>query len=316
MEYTVVDGHCDSVLDTAQGSRSLSKLTDQGHLDFYRLKGRVQLQFMALFIESIYKPHNSLIRTLELIDVLNKEIAAVDFVHKILAKQDIAAFSNSQVKVLLAIEGGEALCGNISVLRCLYDLGIRSLTLTWNHRNELADGCGEEPFGKGLSSFGRQVVTEMNSLGMVIDVSHLAEKGFWDVIELSKVPVIASHSCCKAIAPHVRNLSDRQLKALARKQGLIGINFYPDFLNPATGQATIDDVIQHIIHAAEIMGTEHVGVGSDFDGIDKVPAGLEDVTKLEIIPDKLVTAGFSTTDIANIMGNNYLNVLKKVLPDG
>jgi len=316
LKYITVDGHCDSILDVANGIRSLSKLTEMGHLDFHRLRGRVNLQFMALFIESIYKPNNSLIRVLELIDLLDREICATGFVGKILTKKELVELPTYNKKILGGSEGGEELEGNISVLRCLFNLGVRSLTLTWNHRNELGDGCGEEPYGNGLSKFGKKVIKEMNSLGMVIDVSHLAERGFWDVIELSKGPIIASHSCCKALVPHKRNLSDKQLKALAEKDGVIGINYYPQFLNSHPEQATIDDVVKHIIHVSEVIGSQYVGLGSDFDGINKTPVGLEDVTKIDTLLDKLVKAGFSSEDIANIMGNSFLKVLKKVLPDG
>ncbi|MDK2824048.1 MAG: rane dipeptidase [Clostridia bacterium] len=315
MQYIIVDGHCDSILEVSKGIRSLTKQSDLGHLDFPRLKGRVNLQFMALFIEDFYKPHNSLLHTLELIDLINKEIRDIEFVEVVLNKKDLITFSPSMVKVLLAIEGGEALAGSLGVLRCLFRLGIRVLTLTWNNRNELGDGCGEEPFGKGLSKFGREVVKEMNDLGMVIDVSHLAERGFWDVIEITNKPIIASHSCCKSLASHVRNLSDEQLKALARVGGVIGINFYPKFLNDNPYKASIDDVVRHIVYASEIMGPEHVGLGSDFDGIDSTPDGLEDVTKINMLIPKLEKAGFSSSDIANIMGNNFLRVLKKVLPN-
>jgi len=315
LKYIIVDGHCDSILETAKDIRSLAMQSNIGHLDFPRLRGTVNLQFMALFIESIYKPYGSLLRTLELLDIMKREIANVDFVEVVLNQKNIETFSPSLVKVLLSIEGGEALAGNLAVLRCLFELGIRSITLTWNQRNEIGDGCGEDPLGKGLSRFGREVVREMNNLGMVIDVSHLAKKSFWDVLELSEKPIIASHSCCQAIASHPRNLTDQQLKAIAEAGGVVGINFYPNFLKNETTPAKIDDVVHHIVHASEIMGTEHVGLGSDFDGIEETPLGLEDVTRIPCIVPALENEGFSSQDIANIMGNSFLRVLKKVLPD-
>lgn len=315
MQYFVVDGHCDSILDVYNGKKSLSIKSDIGHLDFLRLQNNVNLQFMAIFVDSYYKPFNSLYNALELIDLLNEQISQVDFVQKILSKNDLETFTPSSVKVLLAIEGGDSLGGSIRILRNFFHLGIRSMTLTWNNRNELGDGCAEEPYGKGLSKFGKNVVKEMNTLGMIIDVSHLAEKGFWDVLAATSQPVIASHSCCKSLCDHPRNLSDQQLKALAENDGLIGINFYPPFLKDMPQEITINDVVRHIIHASEKIGTDHVGIGSDFDGIDQVPKGLEDVTKIPCLIEKLEQAGFSSEEIANIMGNNYLRILKKVLPN-
>lgn len=316
LQYLIVDGHCDSILDVYSGKRSLALKTNIGHLDFFRLQNNVNLQFMAIYVQSLYKPFNTLYNALELIDLLNEQISQVNFVQKILSQKDLDTFHPSSVKVLLAIEGGDVLGGSIRILRTLFRLGVRSLTLTWNNRNELGDGCGEEPQGSGLSTFGKKVVKEMNKLGMIIDVSHLAEKGFWDVLNTTNHPIIASHSCCKSICNHPRNLSDQQLKALAENDGLIGINFYPPFLNEVPQGVNIDDIVKHIIHAAEIMGVEHVGIGSDFDGIGQVPQGLEDVTKLPGLIEKLEQAGFSSQEIANIMGNNYLRILKKVLPNG
>jgi len=315
LNYLIIDGHCDSILDVDNGKRSLALESNIGHLDFHRLRKIVNLQFMAVFVETHHKPYNTLFKALELIDLLNEQISQVNFVEKILTRKDLEFFSPSTVKVLLTIEGGEPLGGSLRVLRSLFQLGIRGLTLTWNNRNELGDGCAEEPQGQGLSKFGKSVVKEMNKLGMVVDVSHLAENGFWDVLDITSQPIIASHSCCQSICHHPRNLSDQQLKALAENGGLIGINFYPAFLKDEPCYATIDDVVKHIIYAAEIIGTEHVGIGSDFDGIDQVPQGLEDVTKIPGLIIKLEKAGFSSKEIANIMGNNYLRVLKKVLPD-
>ncbi|SMB96259.1 membrane dipeptidase [Desulfonispora thiosulfatigenes DSM 11270] len=314
MHYLIVDGHCDSILEKVNKNRDLRINSKEGHLDFPRLlKSGVGVQFMALYIEDHYKPYNSVIRTLELIDILKTEIKDLDYVKLVKDKNDLNNFSNDELKIILAIEGGEALAGKIEVLRCLYELGVRSLTLTWNQRNEIADGAYEEPNGQGLSSFGRSVVSEMNKLGMLIDVSHLAVNGFWDVIETSQFPIVASHSCCRSLTEHHRNLSDKQLKALAKNGGVIGINYCPDFLNKNPHNADINDVIKHIVHASEIMGTEHVGLGSDFDGIDCTPKGLEDVTKVPNLIVALEREGFTSREIGNIMGNNFLRILKQVL---
>ena len=315
MDYIIVDGHCDSVLDVASGIRSLAENTNQGHLDFPRLRGRINLQFMALFIESIYKPYGSLLKTLELIDILKQEINKVDYVQPVFTKKHLQVFEKNKVKILITVEGGEALAESINVLHCLFALGVRGLTLTWNQRNALGDGCSEDPEGQGLSKFGRKVIREMNDLGMLVDVSHLAKKSFWDVLKVTNKPIIASHSCCEALCSHPRNLDDQQLKAIAENEGVVGINFYPGFLKEGQDPATIDDVIKHIIHVAEVIGCEYIGLGSDFDGIEKTPLGLEDVTKVPTLILALEKAGFTSKEIANIMGNNFLRIMKKVLPN-
>lgn len=313
VQYIIADSHCDSILDVASGKRSLAEETNIGHLDFPRMiKGQVALQFIALFIEQHYRPHGVLLRALQLIDLIKSEINSVDYINLILNKNNLNEFVPNKSKVLLAIEGGEALCGSLEVLRCFYDLGIRSMTLTWNYRNEIADGCGEEPLGQGLSKFGKEVVREMNELGMLIDVSHLSEKSFWDVLKYTNQPLIASHSCCKSLCYHKRNLTDEQMKALAKIGGVLAINFYPPFLN-LSHEATIEDVVNHIIYASQIMGIEHVGLGSDFDGIETVPKGLESTQYLPNLISALETKGFSSSDIANIMGNNIIRLLKRVL---
>jgi membrane dipeptidase len=313
VRYLIADSHCDSILDVASGKRILAEETNTGHLDFPRMmKGQIALQFMALFIEQHYRPHGVLMRTLELIDLIKNEINKVDYIDLVLNKNDLNEFVSNKPKILLAIEGGEAICGSLGVLRCFFNLGIRSMTLTWNYRNEIADGCGEEPFGQGLSKFGQEVVREMNRLGMLIDVSHLSEKSFWDVLKYTEQPVIASHSCCKALSDHKRNLSNEQMKALAEMGGVLAINFYPPFLN-LTDEATIEDVVNHITYASEIMGVEHVGLGSDFDGIETVPTGLENIEYLPRLIDTLENKGFSSEEIAKIMGNNIIGLLKRVL---
>lgn len=316
MKYLVVDGHCDSVLDVAAGKRALATQSSNGHLDFPRMReGNINLEFMALFIDEEFKPYNSILRTMQLLDLLKEEIKKFKNISIILNKKDLEKIGIDQQNILISIEGGEALAGDLSVLRCFFDLGVRSIALTWNQRNLLADGCDEEPNGYGLSKIGQKVVQEMNQLGMLVDVSHLSEKSFWDVLDITDKPIIASHSCCRSLCNNVRNLSDEQLVGLAKNNGVIGINFCPEFLRDDFNNASIDDVIDHIEHATNLIGSKHVGLGSDFDGIDFCPQGLEDVRKVRDIITKLEERGFKEEDIANIMGNSFLRVLGEGLPN-
>jgi len=310
----VIDAHCDTLLDIACGNRKLCSLSDSGHLDLPRMRqGGVGIQFMAAFIESEYKPERSLKRALQLVDIAQGEIAENSHeLTLITSRQDLLRIRQEhRIGIVLSIEGGEALADDLGVLRCFYRLGVRSIGLTWNQRNSLADGVGEGESAGGLSSLGRQVVKEMNRLGMLIDVSHLAEKGFWDVLEVTNRPIIASHSNCQAICPHPRNLNDDQIKALARNGGVMGINFAPDFISAK--HANLEILLDHIDHVVQLVGPKHVGLGSDFDGIDNIVEGLEDVSKLPAITHGLVRRGYSDQDITDILGGNFWRVMMEVL---
>ncbi len=186
------------------------------------------------------------------------------------------------------------------------------MTLTWNQRNAIADGIDYPDSKRGLTSFGKKVVNEMNHLGMIIDVSHLSEYSFWGVIRATCQPVIASHSNCYQLCPHPRNLKDNQIKAIAENGGLICVNYVPDFLIKEKGKATIDDVIAHIDYLVNLVGVEFVGLGSDFDGCRILPEGLEGVDKVFRIGEKLAQNGYSQNDINKIMGKNFLHLFKQV----
>lgn len=313
----IVDGHCDTLLKLFKNNESFWEEEINGHVNWRRLqKGKVALQFMAIYIEPEYKRAGPLKRALEILDYFyHLQQAGKGKPLLVIKKEDLQKLKKEQPSVLLAIEGGEALEGNLAVLRILFKLGIRSLTLTWNQRNELADGIWEEKTAGGLTSFGCQVVKEMNQLGMLIDVSHLSEKGFWDVLKFTQQPIAATHSACYALRAHPRNLRDEQLTALAQNQGIIGLNFYPLFLGSQSQVISFRNVIEHLEHAVSITGIDHVGLGSDFDGIAQVPLGLEDATKFPVIIEELLRLGWPESDVKKIMGGNFLRVLQQVLPD-
>lgn len=317
MAAVIVDGHSDTILELFTRKRSFWDANIKGHLDWHRANaGKINLQFMAFYIEPEFKPVGSLSRVLELLDHFHLVQAEGEKQgHKldvILTKEQLLQLNCQDFKVLLAIEGGEVLEGKLSNLRILQRLGFRSITLTWNQRNQLADGVGERESKGGLTTFGKDVIREMNKLGMLIDVSHLNEAGFWDVLELSTQPIAATHSCCRMLCNHPRNLWDAQLKALHANNGVMGINFYPGFLGK--GKITVDRVIEHIEYAATVAGIDNVGLGSDFDGIEKTPIGLENAALLPVITEKLLTRGWKEADVNKVLGGNFLRVLTKVLP--
>lgn len=314
----IVDAHVDTVLDLAAGRRRLGERGERGHVDLPRLEeAGVGVQVFAHFIEPIYKPHAALARFMELYDVFLHELACnrdrISLVTSIAELE--ATLAAGRIAAVIGIEGGEVLQGRPGVLRLLYRLGVRLIGLTWNERNDLADGAGDARSGGGLSRLGVEVVREMNRLGMVVDVSHLSDAGFYDVLAVSTQPVLASHSNCRALCNHPRNLTDDQIRALAARGGVMGMNFYSRFLRDE-GPATVDDVVRHIEHVAALVGPEHVGLGSDFDGIDEPPQGLEDVTRLSRLIEALLRRNWKESDLRLVLGENMLRLFRQVWEAG
>jgi membrane dipeptidase len=314
----VIDSHCDTILKVlgSRGEYSLGELHPTEHVDIPRLQqGGVDVQFFAAYIGAEYKPDRAVKRTLQLLDCLHREIEAnQDTLRLILKASDIDSLKSHQhIGVLISIEGGEALEGELAALRIYHRLGVRAVGLTWNERNQIAEGVGECRSGGGLTDFGVSVVAEMNRLGMIVDVSHISEPGFYDVLEVSKHPIIASHSNARAVCGHVRNLADRQIRALAANGGVMGMNFAPEFL-VEHGEAHLDDVMMHIDHIVNLLGnSKHVGLGGDLDGISRTPRGLEDVTKYPALTEALLRRGYSEEALLDILGLNHLRVIRTVL---
>lgn len=309
----VVDAHCDSLTQAMDQNRRLGQESDAGQVDFPRLvRGGVNLQFFAAFISPRFRD-NPLARAMEVFDFFHREAADnAGVVEAVYSYADIKrALSENKLAALLSVEGGEALAGRIEVLRMFYRLGVRSITLTWNGRNELGDGAWESGSGGGLTRFGFEVVREMNRLGMLVDVSHLSERGFWDVLGQAQKPPAASHSNCRSLCDHPRNLSDDQIKALASAGGVMGLCFYPDFVREKG--ADLEALLDHAEHAASLAGVDCIGLGSDFDGIDAPVAGLKDVTSLPLVTEGLIRRGFSDEEVRKIIGGNFLRVLEGVL---
>lgn len=314
----IVDAHVDTVLDVAAGRRRLGERSLQGHVDLPRLEqAGVGVQVFAHYVEPVYKPHAALARFMELYDAFLDAVAA--YPDRITLVTDVAqldaTLASGKIAAIIGVEGGEVLQGRVGLLRVLHRLGVRLLGLTWNERNELADGAGDARSGGGLSRLGEQVVREMNRLGMVVDVSHLSDAGFYDVLAVSSQPVVASHSNCRALCNHPRNLTDDQIRALAARDGVVGINFYSRFLRESA-PATLDDVVRHVEHVAALVGTRHIGLGSDFDGMDAPPQGLEDVTRLPRLFEALLRRNWREDDVRAVAGGNLLRLFRQVWSSG
>ena len=217
------------------------------------------------------------------------------------------AHAEGKLAAILAVENSDALEKSPYVLPLLYELGVRAMTLTHSTRSWAGDG-GEVAGGSGLTGFGRELIAQMHELGVVVDVSHLNDAGFWDVVSLSEAPIMATHSCCRALCDHPRNLRDDQLKALAAKGGVVGITFVPRFVSAVA--PALSDLLDHIDHAVQTAGIDCVGLGSDFDGGGLL---LKDATALPDITAGLVARGYAAGDIRKILGGNQLRLLHQVI---
>ncbi|MDW7740611.1 MAG: dipeptidase [Bacillota bacterium] len=316
-KFNIIDAHCDTAGFFYQENSDYDFLgcNNQHHIDLPRLKeSGIILQFFALYIKDEYKPVGSLAYCLRLLDSYYRTMQRCpDDLQTIYSATDLNNTPNSsKIAALLSVEGGEALEGELAVLRMLFRLGIRSLGLTWNQKNQLATGIGENNPRAGLTTFGNQVIREMNSLGMLIDLAHINLQGFFDVLKISTVPVVVSHANARSICDHPRNLTDEQLRALRDIDGVIGMSCCPDFVD--SDHATSDKLLDHFVHVADVAGVDYLGFGADFDGIQEVITGLEDVTGLPRLAKGLSKRGFSRDEIDNITHKNFIRVLQKVLP--
>ncbi len=306
----VVDLHCDTMHLVTTGKLKLMDWNKTGHVDVPRLKaGGVKYQVFAAWGEGQPEPTWKIAyETLKAFrDIVNQNINEISIVER---WDDIQRCrKDNLIGAILGMESGMLLNGKLDRLYTIYDLGVRILTLTWNGRNQIADGVGVEGEKKGLTQFGREVVKSMYELGMIVDISHLGEPGFWDCIEYVESPIIASHSNCYALCPHPRNLKDAQIKAMAEKGGVIGVNFYPAFLGDPVDVSRVCD---HIDYIANIVGIDYIALGSDFDGMDVTPKGLEDVSKFPNITAELIVRGYSDDDICKILGKNALKIFKRI----
>jgi membrane dipeptidase len=305
-------------------------------------------------VDETYGPGTAYRRALALIGAVRALVDTGGALELVTTAADVrAAVGRGHVAALMGVEGGHAIENSLDNLEDLYGRGVRYMTLTWNNGNDWAGSSMDAKRAGGLTLFGREVVRRMNELGMLVDVSHVSDATFWDVMTSTARPVIASHSCCRALASHPRNLSDDQLRAIARNGGVVGINFYPVFLDdhfraqytevnhrlqpqfdaiqarhpgqPGLADVEIDrlrathlerlDVpgierlVDHVDHAVQVMGIDHVGLGSDFDGISVLPRPMKDATSLPLVLAGLEARGYSDSDVAKISGENFLRLL-------
>jgi len=312
----IVDGHCDTLMRLIPGGRSPggpTRLADLqgGHMDLGRLwESPVGLQFFALFTPP-GSGSQAIPMILAMIRALNDELRDhPDKLHPVRTPEDV---DGDGVGCLLAIEGLRPIGDDVRMLETFHELGVRSAMLTWNERNALADGAMDQGSGGGLSNAGRDAVHLMEELGWAIDVSHLGDAPFFDLVKKVHEPILATHSNARAVYNHPRNLTDDQIRAVADLGGAVGVNFHSGFITD--GEATLDDLFRHLDHLMKIGGEDLPGFGSDYDGIEQPPTDAPDVRAYSLIWERLITTYGSET-AAKLAGGNFRRVLRSRLPQG
>ncbi|RWR14626.1 dipeptidase [Siminovitchia fortis] len=304
----IIDLHCD-ILWKLWESKGKLRFNDSPELDANKerlKKGNVKVQCFAVFIPPEIKTTEQFQSALEQINYYYTEILENNpDIIQIRCWKDILDLKPGQTGAVLTLEGIDCIGNDLQKLSLLNHMGVRSTGLTWNYANLAADGA-EEPRGAGLTTFGKQVVRFNNQRKMLTDVSHLSERSFWDVMDLADYP-IASHSNAKALCSHPRNLKDRQAEALFEKNGMVHVVFFPEFIAEKE-IVTIPDLIKHIDHFCSLGGVRHIGFGSDFDGIDRHIAGLENASKYQNLINELLKY-YSEDQVRGFAGQNFLETV-------
>lgn len=301
---TIIDGHIDTIHSLSRHPRDFFQRSEVGHVDLPRMReGGVIAAFFAVFPASnSFAIAKGVDQYFSLIDDKN--------LVQIRSFEDFKVARNGKIGAILHFEGAGGLDTEFLNLRNYYRLGLRSMGLAWSEQNKFATGVG---FKGGLTAEGRELVKEMENLGIIVDVSHLNESSFWDVVEIASKPIIASHSNAYSICPHPRNLKDEQIKAIAELEGTIGVNFAENFLSEKKNEYEIelDDIYAHIEHIINVGGIDYISFGSDFDGA-KVPLILKDISCYPKLLTFLEEKGFSKVEIEKIAHKNFLRVCRKV----
>ena len=312
----VIDTHCDSIggylgRGWRQPPRDFSQRGETGQIDLPRLvEGGVTCQVFAMCISSAPIVPDATLRALKMVDKYYELAENPGFNAVTTPGEIVAAKKNGLVSGLLSLEGAEPLMGDIALLRVFYRLGLRMLSFCWNYRTPFADGLGAKRTGGKLPELGVQALEEMEKLGVVFDVSHICDSNFWDVCDVMDGPFIASHSNCRDLCDVARNLTDDMIKALADHGGVMGMNYLGSFV--AKEDPNIERMVDHIDRIVDLVGPDHVGLGSDFDGGGRLPE-LDDASMVPNMTRELVKRDYSDEDILKILGGNHLRVFKAVL---
>ncbi|HVH61603.1 MAG TPA: dipeptidase [Candidatus Sulfotelmatobacter sp.] len=355
----VLDTHDDTTQRFFSKDFDLGRRNPDGHVDIPRMReGGMNAIFFSIWIDGRIMGPSAVEKALDQIDAVRESVLkySKDMVFCRTAEEVRRAHAQGKIAALIGVEGGHMIGNDIRVLRMFGDLGVRYMTLAHFYNDEWADSSTDKPAHNGLTDFGKDVVHEMNRQGIMVDISHVSDKTFFDALEVSKAPLIASHSSCRALCNHPRDMSDDMIKALAAKGGVIQINYERSFIDQAYKDAydkvsggvvaasekiskeCADDadctarklkdlqtqlegsgalphvswerIIDHIDHVVKLVGPDHVGLGSDFDGAT-MPDGMEDCSKLPKITEALMRKGYRDEDIRKILGGNLLRVMEQ-----
>jgi len=354
----VLDTHDDTTQRFFSKSFDIAKRNPDGHIDIPRMReGGMNAIFFSIWIDGRTMGPPAIQKALDQVDAVHENVRrnSKDMVFCRTANDIRRAHKDGKIAALIGVEGGHMIGNDIRMVRIFGDLGVRYMTLSHFYNDEWADSSTDKPVHNGLTDYGKDIVREMNRQGIMVDISHVSDKTFYDALEVSKSPLIASHSSCRALCNHPRDMSDDMIKALAAKGGVIQINYEKSFIDQAykdasdkvsggvvaqfdqlkkacgddegcfekkmqemEQQATADGklphvswerIIDHIDHAVKLVGADHVGLGSDFDGAT-MPEGMDDCTHLPSITESLIRKGYSEEDIRKILGGNMLRVME------
>lgn len=308
----VIDGHMDTPLRLVDENVDIGARLPDGHADLVRLKeGGVDAIFMAAWIDPEIPEGLRMKRAERLLDSI-RGVAARHPERAAFATDTAGvrqAAASGRIALLAGVENAEALDGDPANAARLKELGARYLTLTWMNSNVFADAAGGERRHGGLSELGRRLVDRLNELDLLIDLSHASGETFEEVLERSARPPIVSHSATEAMGPHPRNLSDAQLRALAARGGVMGVNFFPRYLAPRTGACDLGTIVDHLERAIQVAGPAHIALGSDLDGIPQLPDGFAGAEDFPLIAAELGRRGVAGADLAAVLGGNWLRAL-------
>jgi membrane dipeptidase len=362
-EVPLIDGHNDLPYQYQERAKDhlaqidirqdQSKLTPPLHTDILRLrKGKLGGQFWSVYVPTTLKGADAVRAVVEQIDVVHRldEMDPDTFELARTADDVVRIHRSGKIASLIGVEGGHSIGNSLAVLRQLYALGARYMTITHSDNTDWADSATDNPTHNGLTAFGKLVIAEMNRLGMLVDLSHVAPKTMHDALDVTAAPVIFSHSSARALVDHARNVPDDVLRRLKANDGVVMVSFVPSFsservrardaakdaeeaglkalyrgqpdkvkaglaqweaANPAP-RATVQDVADHIDHVVQVAGAEHVGIGSDFDGITSTPEGLQSVADYPNLFAELIRRGYSDEQLKGVAGLNVLRVMRKV----
>src|SRR5258708_263848 len=353
----IVDGHCDTPFRMLRHNVRLDEHDPEAQCDLRTLReSGITASFFAAYVPPHYAGRGAAAFAHKLIDNITSEAASYEGLTFVTRAEGIRRAKNDgRIGIMIGVEGGHAIEDSLDVLRDFYTRGVRYMTLTHVNTNNWCDSSGDGGRHGGITDFGRTVVRTMNDLGMIVDISHVSDSAFYHVLETTRVPLVATHSSCRALCRHPRNMTDDMLRDLAKNGGVCMINFFSAFLNDDVAQAMMkatqrpkdgnggtggteempddrtdwdeylkwfntlggptakfDDLVDHILHAAEVAGVEHVGIGTDFDGVPALPDGLQTAAALPALTDRLQQRGMSDEEILALLGGNFLRAFDAV----